>query len=370
MAMAPDSSIVNLRGGSSPETDFSSGALDCKIIPLASASRNFEKFLEAVKSADIKAASDPAEIDVAKFNAALAKNTALQEFAIWSGSRDHSARLLADAKRGLAEQQDLYEKTPRGNPDAALADLQELERGVIAQLRSLAEKHNLSTGSIQSPFAEKIRSLFSQDPRELVGLEVSRLRGKVDDGVKTALYSPDGVESSFGKAALEFTCQFVASKFPQTDTQIGRDLQFVAIIPRAGGRPAYRSISDSDRQRITSSLVEDALRELSRGQIPDPHARIVAEGGAVEKALSRMAPGDYLSIGRGAQVDLQTTAEFNQISRAHLGLERQNDRSWKLYDPGTTNGTFLNGEKIEAGKACSADSGASVSIGGLSFRLP
>jgi pSer/pThr/pTyr-binding forkhead associated (FHA) protein len=74
----------------------------------------------------------------------------------------------------------------------------------------------------------------------------------------------------------------------------------------------------------------------------------------------RLEPGHELTLGRSAECTLQVPAAG--ASRRHASVDWHEGQAW-LRDLGSTNGTFVNGERI-AGETCLA-SGDRIRIGGF-----
>lgn len=66
----------------------------------------------------------------------------------------------------------------------------------------------------------------------------------------------------------------------------------------------------------------------------------------VRKIFELPESGKAISIGRGAWLDLSLSWD-EQVSRVHARMERIGD-DWTIVDEGlSSNGTFLNGERVE-----------------------
>ena len=80
--------------------------------------------------------------------------------------------------------------------------------------------------------------------------------------------------------------------------------------------------------------------------------------------------GDSITIGRrdpvtGIQpsVDLTGLDQERSVSRRHAKLERRGGRLYLVEDLGTTNGTFVNGERISPGESVEVDPGDLLRFG-------
>ena len=77
-------------------------------------------------------------------------------------------------------------------------------------------------------------------------------------------------------------------------------------------------------------------------------ARFKIDGNQVEKRLDFPA-GKRYSVGRNAASDL--TLDDESISKLHASLVAAENGTLSLADTGSTNGTFVNGQRIAYGKA-------------------
>ena len=75
-----------------------------------------------------------------------------------------------------------------------------------------------------------------------------------------------------------------------------------------------------------------------------------AEGGPY---TFRMTPGRIRTLGRGPRADFVLDAPL--VSRVHCRLTASADGSLAVQDLDSTNGTFINGDRIETGRLASGD---------------
>lgn len=78
--------------------------------------------------------------------------------------------------------------------------------------------------------------------------------------------------------------------------------------------------------------------------------------------LFRMLPGTLKTVGRAPRADFVVDAAL--VSRVHCRLMLNHDNQLELEDLGSTNGTFVNGRKVD--KVTLAD-GDKVTIGRVEF---
>lgn len=84
-----------------------------------------------------------------------------------------------------------------------------------------------------------------------------------------------------------------------------------------------------------------------------------------ERAGERLQLVPEVHIGRSAQCELVLNDDF--ISAMHAILRQRSDGSWVLTDAGSTNGTFVNTEKIS--EPTKVDQSDTIRIGDVQLRL-
>ena len=91
-----------------------------------------------------------------------------------------------------------------------------------------------------------------------------------------------------------------------------------------------------------SSEERDVLAAAERAGRPFVHLR---DGAGQQRLITLPDEGDALTVGRGPWADIPLPWD-DQVSRLHAQLERLGD-DWTVVDEGlSTNGTFLNGERL------------------------
>ena len=113
------------------------------------------------------------------------------------------------------------------------------------------------------------------------------------------------------------------------------------------------------------------------GKLPDDDVSVPDPGGElqvrlhlgarpVEKRL-RLEPGKRLSVGRTKENDI--SIDHTSVSKMHASLLLNSDSKLVVADTGSTNGTYLNGERIAYGKAIEIFNGDKVKFGAVDAEL-
>jgi len=137
-------------------------------------------------------------------------------------------------------------------------------------------------------------------------------------------------------------------------------------LPDADRRPGPEAVGKSP------SLPEQATAGLPKGDdggSPGPGLVLIAPGGQ-EYELT----GDRVLVGRGesvahlAGIDLSPFDDDQVVSRRHALLE-VTPEGWQCRDLGTTNGTFVNGDRVPEADAMAIRGGDRLDFAGVCFEL-
>jgi len=132
---------------------------------------------------------------------------------------------------------------------------------------------------------------------------------------------------------------------------------------------------DADEHEAAINVTVDSIKgektapapivEKQKGTLA---VRFEAAGKQVVKALD-LEEGKRLSVGRTKENSLQI--DDTSISKAHASLLLNKDGKLVVADTGSTNGTFVNGERIAYGKAVELNKGTKLMFGliNVSFDL-
>jgi CRP-like cAMP-binding protein len=101
-------------------------------------------------------------------------------------------------------------------------------------------------------------------------------------------------------------------------------------------------------------------------------ARLVHATGVVlelpDTAVARVGRPDS-SVGSVPEIDLTPLNEARTVSRAHAKIVRRDGSLFVVAEPGTTNGTYVDGQLLEAGVPREVRAGASVTFGTVTLKL-
>lgn len=131
---------------------------------------------------------------------------------------------------------------------------------------------------------------------------------------------------------------------------------------------SFEKFSEDDREVEVNVTVP----EIKVGDfIPEPEVPVepekavfVAEFTAQDKQKRvelAFSNGERMSVGRSKQNGL--TIEDNSVSNIHAALVLSENKGLQVADTGSTNGTFLNGQRIAYGKAFAVAHGDKVTFG-------
>lgn len=124
---------------------------------------------------------------------------------------------------------------------------------------------------------------------------------------------------------------------------------------------------DEHEAEMNVTLPESKLGELVPEPPPAPAERAFtvsyqAGGKRIDKRVVFTA-GSRKSVGRTKENDI--FIDDNSVSKAHASLVLNSESRLMVADTGSTNGTFINGERISYGKAYEITEGTSVRFGAI-----
>ena len=122
-------------------------------------------------------------------------------------------------------------------------------------------------------------------------------------------------------------------------------------------------VDTSPITQASTSTVSSSSATSSPARTPAPVSKLVAIGGLYLGTEYDLSAGDH-SIGR-ADADILLDKD-NQVSRSHAAISIDNDGMATLRDTGSTNGTFLNNQKVTESSLAPGDV---IRIGTTQFRV-
>jgi CRP-like cAMP-binding protein len=121
-------------------------------------------------------------------------------------------------------------------------------------------------------------------------------------------------------------------------------------------------------------IEESGIKDTESGAEPDPNARLIEISSGItfpladsrETTVGRIDP----VTGIHPDVDLTPVDGKRSISRRHARIRREEDGSYGVIeDVGTMNGTFVNGERLVAGRIVTVSNGDTVVFGTIQCRF-
>lgn len=134
---------------------------------------------------------------------------------------------------------------------------------------------------------------------------------------------------------------------------------------------SFESGSDDEREASVNVTVPDLKVELPKDVSPKGYrmeaiARFAAAGKSVETLL-KLDSGKRISVGRTKENDL--AIDDVSVSKMHASLLLNSDGDLIVADTGSTNGTFINGERIAYGKANVFSADDEIKFGTVEVKL-
>lgn len=122
----------------------------------------------------------------------------------------------------------------------------------------------------------------------------------------------------------------------------------------------------STRLQDATRKIDELVKRTTTQKASDAFAciRILGEGKGFDLTLKRNLIGRYdPTIGICPDIDISTFDPQKTVSRKHAVIHRIDDESFLEEEMGVINGTYLNGEKLEAGKKYPITDGDRIHFG-------
>jgi pSer/pThr/pTyr-binding forkhead associated (FHA) protein len=140
-------------------------------------------------------------------------------------------------------------------------------------------------------------------------------------------------------------------------------------------RPNLETVEKRELQDVSRFFV-------TTRNLPQQDARLGAESAIILQVRDGAEPiiirlgGEPLKVGRmdpgGLPVDIDLTAysAFHKgVSRFHALLQRESNTALQVIDRGSSNGTFVNGERVDANQPVSVMHGDELAFGQLRMTV-
>ena len=115
-----------------------------------------------------------------------------------------------------------------------------------------------------------------------------------------------------------------------------------------------------DMNLTLTGLAADAIPESKPSPGTSKTLQYIARFSGKEKPLE-LTPGRSISVGRAGSNEL--VIDDNSVSKIHASVSADESGELLIADTGSTNGTFLNGERIAYGKAIKIDAADKIMFG-------
>ena len=127
---------------------------------------------------------------------------------------------------------------------------------------------------------------------------------------------------------------------------------------------------DDSEKKAAGSQADEPTRVMARGPLEDAKALrlrgyLTVIRGADHDLGSYVVIDEKVSIGRGGSVEL--LLQDDGVSRRHISIDRNEDGGYMLFDLGSTNGTYLGPEPVDA--PCALRDGDKIFLGDTVLRF-
>lgn len=120
--------------------------------------------------------------------------------------------------------------------------------------------------------------------------------------------------------------------------------------------------------KLSSIVIDDTASEAPPAELAQRRLTAAFTIGSDERQVTVEFPSDRrISVGRTRESRLQI--DDSSISKHHAVIAIANDGSLTIADTGSTNGTYLNGERIAYGKAVSIGDDDTLAFGTVEVKI-
>ena len=265
-----------------------------------------------------------------------------------------------------------------GSKKAFTADW--LLRGALARIgdtvdRLMGRKWIPSSSIATSELIERIKKLLDAEAKKVPGKGLVvphniKLKMQWD---KFSTDADDAIEK-VKTELLAATVDHINDSLYYTYAPVSLDVKPDYFIEGVKLYASFDKFTEEDRDvemNVTMPAINiaEALKDVSASSQPPREtyiARFSIKGVAKEKRLIFPA-GGQLSVGRIGSNDL--VIDEPSVSKIHASLSTDVDHNLVVADTGSTNGTFLNGQRIAYGKAIRLEENESLKFGTVDVRF-
>lgn len=253
-------------------------------------------------------------------------------------------------------------------------------RGALAKigdtLDRFAGRHWQPSSSLAtSELVERLRGLLDAEKREVPGKGFV-----VPHNIKLKMqwdkFSPDDENNSLQKlenelliAAADHINDNLYYTYAPLHIEVASDY-FTEGVKLLVSFDRFAEEDDEVEMNVTMPLLAADPSTASGKPEPERRGQLVASftlDGKTSKHAIDVPPDGRLTVGRSGSNGLMI--DDNSVSKVHASISVDNSDALFVADTGSTNGTFVNGERIAYGKAVAFSESDTVSFGSVDVRF-
>ncbi len=248
-------------------------------------------------------------------------------------------------------------------------------RGVLTKLgdsfdRFTGRRWVPSSSLAASELIERIKKLLDAEAKEVTGkglvvphnIKLKMQWDKFSDESEKAI---NALRDELLAAAIDHINDSLYYTFAPVSLEVKRDY-FIEGVKLYVSFDKFSDEESDVEQNVTISVQSDAFRRSTpdkpeaAAQVNSYIAKFEIDGKQLEKRLDFPA-GHRCSVGRTKASDL--ILDHSSVSKFHASLVADENGVLSLADTGSTNGTFVNAQRIAYGKAMRLEKGDSIKFG-------
>lgn len=269
-------------------------------------------------------------------------------------------------------------------PRAEKKSIEWFVRGILTRIGDTVDKLTgrrwmPSSSLATSELCEKLKKLLDDESRAVAGKgkfvpHNIRLKMQWDKFSTDAEEAIKRLENELAIAAVDHINDFRYHTYAPLKVEVKPDyftegVQLLVSFDKFDTEKREVAVSVTVPQISVGDYLPEPV-EAAAPEIDDSPQGVVATftaAGKFERAELAFRPKDRKTIGRGAESEFRI--DDASVSKMHAAFVFNSERRLLVADTGSTNGTFVNGQRIAYGQARPVSDGDTVKFGNIEVRI-